>query len=375
MPVEFSALSADRKGKAASEQMSTRQSFGSPLAVNTRAAGLSMGGQQRVTTEILQRLGPVESIAPSRSLAGIKGHAWEQFVLPWRARGKFLWSPSATGPLAVRRQILTLHDVAFLDIPEFFAPKFVRFYSTLMPRLVRRVAKVVTVSEFSRRRIAATLGIDADQIEVISNGVCDQFHLYEPEDIAAVRAALDLPQRYLVLQATSDRRKNLPKVLQAWNDLQGELPEDLWLVVAGNLAREHVFGSLGNLSAGPRTRILGFVDEQYFAPLIAAAEGFLFPSLYEGFGIPILEAMSCGTPVLTSAATATQEIAGDAALLVDPASLRSIAEGIRELAADADLRARLKSAGLKHARKFTWDDAAQRYRQLFAEFGVHIAPP
>src|SRR6185437_5771692 len=166
---------------------------------------------------------------------------------------------------------------------------------------------VVTVSEFSRRRIAATLGIDADQIEFISNGVCEQFHLYEPEDITAVRA-------------TSDRRKNLPKVLQAWNDLQCELPEDLWLVVAGNLAREHVFGSLGNLSAGPRTRILGFVDEQYFAPLIAAAEGFLFPSLYEGFGIPILEAMSCGTPVLTSAATATQEIAGDAALLVDPAS-------------------------------------------------------
>jgi len=114
-------------------------------------------------------------------------------------------------------------------------------------------------------------------------------------------------------------------------------------------------------------RAVGYVAEEHMAPLMAGAEAFLFPSRYEGFGLPIIEAMACATPVLTSAATATQEVAGDKALLVDPRSVDDIARGIVTLSRDVDLRARLAAEGPRHAAKFAWEDVAQRYIKLFAE--------
>ena len=339
------------------------------LVVNSRVTSGAMGGQQRVAAEILKRLGSAESIAPKRPLSGAKGHLWEQLILPARARGKLLWSPSATGPLACVHQVVTLHDVAFIDTPEFFAAGFGRFYRELIPRLVRRVAKVVTVSEFSRQRIARAFAIDPAAIDVIYNGVSDNFRRYSRDEIAQTRAALGLEGRYLLLQATSDRRKNLHRALEAWKAAQDSIPADINLVVVGNLARAHVFGDVGAIAADPRTRLLGLVDEAHMGPLTAGAEAFLFPSIYEGFGLPILEAMACATPVLTSDATATAEIAGSAALLVDPLDVRSIAGGIVKLMTDEGLRVRLRGRGFERAGFFTWDDAASRYRALFARLG------
>ena len=343
-----------------------------PLAVNARVAAQAMGGQQRVTAEILKRLGPCEAIAPRRPLGGVKGHVWEQAVLPLRAAGKLLWSPSASGPLALPRQVVTVHDVAFLDAPEFFSRNFARLYSALIPRLVRRVAKVVTVSEFSRQRLAKHTGLDPGAIAVIGNGVSAQFRRYGADEIAATRAALGLPERYLLLQATSDRRKNLPRALEAWRAAQAGLDGDIVLAVTGNLARAHVFGEIGPLAEIPRTRLLGFVDEAHIGPLTAGAQAFLFPSIYEGFGLPIVEAMACGAPVLTSDATATSEIAGGAALLVDPLDVGSLAAGIGEIMKNGELRGRLREAGLIRARAFDWDDAAARYRDLFASLGAAV---
>ena len=107
------------------------------VVVNMRAAAFETGGQQRMTLELVERLGWLERLAPDRPLRGIKGHAWEQLVMPTRARGKLLWSPSATGAVSYARQIVTLHDLAFFDVPECFAPSFVLAYQTLIPRLVR----------------------------------------------------------------------------------------------------------------------------------------------------------------------------------------------------------------------------------------------
>ncbi len=342
------------------------------LAVNARVTAFSMGGQQRVTAEILKRLGPVEAVAPSRPLGGPRGHAWEQFVLPLRTIGKLLWSPSATGPIVKRAQVVTLHDVAFLDAPEFFSANFARAYRLLLPPLMKRAAKVVTVSEFSRRRIAHWYGLDPERIEIIGNGVGEQFRRYDSESIAATRAALDLPRRYFLLQATSDRRKNLSKALEAWASALPDLPADLHLVVSGNLARTHVFGNMGPIGDFPRVKLVGYVAEEHMGPLLAGAEAFLFPSLYEGFGLPIIEAMACGAPVLTSAATATQEVAGDAALLVDPASAQEIAAGMKALAGDSWLRTRLSAAGEQRAKLYSWDDAASQYRDLFQSLGADM---
>jgi len=338
------------------------------VVVNTRTTHGALGGQQRFAFEISKRLDGVECLAPKAPLAGAKGHLWEQAVLPLRARGRLLWSPSSTGPLLYRRQIVTLHDVAFIDCPEFFTRNFVRFYRAFIPQLVRRVAKVATVSEFSRQRIAAAFALDPAAIDVISPGVSDYFHRYGADEIARMRAALGLDKRYLLLQATSDRRKNLHRTLAAWKAAQDRVAPDIVLAVTGHLGRAHVFGDIGPIEADPRVRMLGFVDEAHMGPLTAGAEAFLFPSIYEGFGLPTIEAMACGTPVLTSDATATREVAGDAALLVDPLDIASIANGIVDLVGDDELRARLSAAGLEHARPYSWDAAAAGYQRLLAEF-------
>lgn len=344
---------------------------GARLAVNARVTAFSMGGQQRVAAEIIRRLGDIDLVAPASRLEGMKGHAWEQLALPARTVGRLLWSPSATGPLLKSRQVVTLHDVAFFDVPEFFSAAFGGFYRTLIPALLRRVEHVVTVSEFSRRRIIDLMGVDPERISIIGNGVTANFRPHKPDEIAATRTALGLPARYLLLQATSDRRKNLPRVLEVWRDVQARLPQELWLVVSGKLSGAHVFGDI-RLEEAPRTKLLGFVEDAHMGPLMSGAEAFLFPSLYEGFGIPIIEAMASGAPVLTSNASATGEVAGDAALLIDPSSHASIAQGIERLVADTSLRARLASAGLERAAAFTWDDAAARYRALFARLGANL---
>lgn len=342
------------------------------IAINTRVTAFETGGQQRVAAEIAKRLGPVTEIKPGRPLRGAAGHLWEQTMLPLRAGGRLLWSPSATGPVLYGRQVVTLHDIAFLDAPQYFSKNFARLYATLIPALARRVEKIVTVSEFSRRRIIDRVGADPAKVVVIGNGVAEDFRPQPPEAIACTRAALGLPARYFLLQATSDRRKNLAGALRAWRSALPSLPEELWLVVSGNPARAHVFGAAEATEPPPRTLFVGYVSDERLVPLMAGAEAFLFPSLYEGFGLPIVEAMACGTAVLTSDATATKEVAGDAAVLVDPAADASIAKGLVDLANDAALRARLSEAGLRHAACFSWDDAARRYLALFEETGCGV---
>jgi glycosyltransferase involved in cell wall biosynthesis len=336
------------------------------IVINSRVTAFAMGGQQRVAQEVMNRLPGAQALKPFRPLGGMKGHAWEQLMLPRLARGRLLWSPSATGPLLHRRQVVTIHDTAFFDCPEFFSPSFVRFYQALIPRLARRVAKVVTVSEFSRRRIAEWTGMKESDIGVIYNGIAPMFRRFAPPELEAARKALDLPGRFLLVQATSDRRKNLARTLDAWRSVVPDLPDDLHLVVSGNLGRAHVFGDASGINLdAPRLRTLGYVADKHMGPLMALAEGFVFASLYEGFGLPPLEAMACGTPVISGDATALPEVVGDAALLVDAASTEAIARAMRELSGNPDLRHKLRERGFARARPFTWDDAAARYIKVF----------
>ena len=336
------------------------------LAINARFTTQPMGGQQRFASEISSRLSDVSLIAPSRALGGTKGHLWEQCVLPLRARGRLLWSPSTTGPVLHGRQVVTVHDVAFLDIPECFSANFVKLYGALMPPLLRRAQHVVTVSEFSRGRIMERYRLSEDRVSVIYNGISAIFRPYEPAAVAAVRARLGLPDRYLLLQATADRRKNLAGALAAWGKAQTRLPEDLELVVTGRLASSHVFGKPADLPDVPRVRFLGFVDDADLGPLFAGALCFLFPSVYEGFGLPIIESFACGTPVITSTLTAMPEVAGDGALLVDPHSEDDIANAMVRLATDPRLRTTLAERGLARSTSFSWRRAADQYAALFA---------
>ena len=147
------------------------------VAINMRVAAFQMGGQQRAAAEVANRLAAAIEIKPKSPLCGLAGHLWEQLALPVRAGGRLLWSPSATGPLVYSRQVVTVHDVAFLDVPECFSASFRQLYAKLTPALMRRVAKVVTVSEFSRRRIIERTAVDPNKIVVIGNGVSNQFQI------------------------------------------------------------------------------------------------------------------------------------------------------------------------------------------------------
>jgi glycosyltransferase involved in cell wall biosynthesis len=346
-------------------------SNGSSLAVNARVTAFAMGGQQRVAHEVMKRLPDAALMMPGKPLGGIKGHTWEQTILPLRAAGRLLWSPSATGPLLYRHQVVTVHDTAFFDVPEYFAPSFVRLYQALVPRLVRSVAKVVTVSEFSRQQMAKRMGVPAEQIEIIPNGVAAHFTPSNPPALAATRGALDLPKRYILVQATSDKRKNLARTLDAWRAVASALPQDLHLVVSGNLSRAHVFGDAPDIDLeGPRIHVIGYVAEEHMGPLMAGAEAFLFVSLYEGFGLPVLEAMAAGTPVITGNTTALPEVAGDAALLVDARSMNAIGSAILDMIERPLLAQTLKMRGFQRARLFTWDKAAERYSAIFESLQV-----
>ncbi|HVY13416.1 MAG TPA: glycosyltransferase family 1 protein [Alphaproteobacteria bacterium] len=342
------------------------------LACNAKILAHRIGGVQRATAEILQRLGDdVRAIAPRRRLRGLQGVAWEQAALPCLLNGSLLWSPANTGPLVVQRQVVTLHDTAFLDHPEFFTPAFAGLYRTITFPLLKRALHVTTVSEFSKRQIVHHYRIPPEKITVAPLAAGARFKPQPPEIIAALRAKLGLPGRYFMAQAAcANRRKNLAGILKAWARALPDLSEDLFLVICGDAEPSPVFGKAETLPWPPRARKLEFVEENDLPAIMSGAGGFIFPSLYEGFGLPVLEAMACGTPVICSNATSLPEVAGDDALFVDPYSVDDIARALITLARVPDLDKRFSEAGLRRASKFSWDKTAATIRAVLDDYAA-----
>src|SRR5258707_8147845 len=165
--------------------------------VNLRTLGSQITGVQRYLLSLLPHLpSELSSVKPSRALHGIKGHLWEQFYLPTQLKHRLLWSPGNTGPLGVSRQVLTVHDAAALDHPEWFERKFTLWYSALLPRLIRKVRAIITVSHFSKERIVRLTGVDPERVNVIFNGVDKRFRPAGAEAIQAVKAKYDLDEPY-----------------------------------------------------------------------------------------------------------------------------------------------------------------------------------
>ena len=332
-----------------------------PIAVNARYRAHRLTGMQRYAMEITSRFSDLaDTVFPAKPLTGMAGHLWEQVYLPAAVRGRLLWSPNNTGPLATHRQVCTVHDLIPLDNPEWFSSRFSSWYRWLMPRLVHHVAHIIAVSEFTRCRILERFGVRPGKVTVIPNGIDERFSPRSSDEIAQAREELGIPDgRYLLFLGSLEPRKNIGRLLDAWQRVLGELSDDTWLVVAGARGRSEVFSDAQFRQMPPRVHLTGYVSDERLPALYSGALAVVYPSLYEGFGLPPLEAMACGAPVITSNTTSIPEVTGEAAILVDPTDPEQIGSAIFRVAADSSLRGELSRRGLERASIYSWDTSAR----------------
>jgi len=297
--------------------------------------------------------------------SGLHAHVWEQMRLPLALRKYDLdvfHTPAGGPPVTSIPSVTTIHDISPIVHPEWFAKRYVALYRLLTAHAVRTSDRIVTVSAFARDEIVGRYAAAEGKTVPIHNGVtprdCDEG---TPVDPLAGRA-------FLLFVGALNPRKNLRTLIESYRRYRDRTVEPQDLVLAG--PDRDVFAS-GGLQRTEGVRTLGFVSEAQLTWLYCNATAFVFPSLYEGFGLPILEAMSVGTPVITSDRGAMAEVAGDAALLIDPERPGSITDALDRITTETGLRARLASAGPARASEFTWADTAEEtmrvYRSVAAE--------
>ncbi len=327
------------------------------VVVNGRFLSRRITGVERYGREVLRRLGGrLRVVRPEGWADGAAGHLWEQVALPGLVGpDQILWSPANSGPLRVPNQVLTLHDLSPLEHPEWFRAGFALWYRLFVPLLARRVRRVVTSSAFVRAKLLRRFGLPGKHVAAIPGGV--DLAVFRPD----APRTLDLPPAYLLFVGSLQPRKNLAGLLEAWRLVQGAAPE-AWLVIAG--AGGGAFRRV-TLAAGGRVLFLGAVAEASLPGLYAGAALFVLPSFDEGFGLPVLEAMACGTPVAASNAGALPEAAGDAGLSFDPCDIPAMAEALRRGLTDESLQNELREKGLARARSFYWQNSADKLREVF----------
>jgi alpha-1,3-rhamnosyl/mannosyltransferase len=270
-----------------------------------------------------------------------------------------------TGPA-----VTTIHDLGWLHFPHTLKTATRRIMERGMPQTLRRAAHFITVSRFVAEELTREFGIQPDRISVTPLGVDSRFRPFDVVESRLLMDRLDLVHgRYLLAVGTLEPRKNLSALVNAYGGLPTRLQERVPLVLAGGRGWGEALGAhAARLQRAGRIRLLGYVSESDLVLLYAGAACFIMPSLYEGFGIPILEAMASGVPVVTSNRSAMPEVAGDAALLVDPDDITSIRDAVRQLLEDSSLCQRLVRAGLARASTFSWqqtvDSTLAVYRQI-----------
>jgi glycosyltransferase involved in cell wall biosynthesis len=343
------------------------------ILINARFLTQPTTGIQRFATEITRELldlrPDVALVAPPgridtagldpariRRIGRTRGHVWEQTDLPLfaRRRRSLLVTLASTGPIAYRPQISTHHDITWIRHPESFGRRFRAVYSLVVPRLIAHSDALLTVSEFSRGEIAGHFDVDPRRFTVIANGVDDRFH---PGDSPADRP-------YLLAVSSPNAHKNFGRMLAAFERFAATHPE-VELRVVGS--QTNSFAKQRYDDSPARVRFLGRVDDEELASLYRGALAFVFPSLYEGFGIPPLEAQQCGCPVIAARAASLPEVLGSSAVYVDPHDDEDLAAAMSRVVDDPTLRASLISAGRDNAARFSWRTSAQRVSAVIDE--------
>jgi glycosyltransferase involved in cell wall biosynthesis len=338
-----------------------------PVAINARAAVRSEGGGvERVARELVRRLPALRPdryrvLAPPSRLAHRAGHAWEQAVLPARARTeRLILSPANSAPLVGHRNAVFVHDLAPLIEPGWYGGAYGRWHRLLLRRVAAAARLAIAPSETVRGELIDILGMSRDRTTVAPLGVDAAFAAGIDADPLRHRLGLERP--YVLAVGTSVARKNLGLLDRAAPALADA---GLDAVIAGG---ERAYMRSDRSERGARR--LGYVAETDLPALYAGAAVLVLPSLYEGFGLPCIEAMACGTPVVATTRGALPETCGDAALYVDPTDAHGLAQACALAAHDTATSERLVAAGVARAATFTWDRTA---RQVDAAIGAALA--
>lgn len=304
---------------------------------------------------------------------------WQRLRVPlpvevFTGRLDVLHAPDFVVPPTRAPALLTIHDLSFLIYPQFAVPSMVRYLSIAVPRSLTRAAMVLADSEATRQDLARLLHMPPERVTVVYPGVSNAFQPLPPAVYEPVRRRLGLPDDFLLFVSTLNPRKNVVRIVEAFASLiaDGQRPA-LNLVLAGQRGwlYDEIFAAIERLQLGERVRALDFVDDSDLPALYNAAAACVYPSLYEGFGLPALEALACGTPLVTANNSSLTEVAEGSAVLADAEDVESIARGIAQVLDDAALRSRFRAAGLERAKQFTWEHAAAQvlecYQRLHAQ--------
>jgi glycosyltransferase involved in cell wall biosynthesis len=349
-----------------------------PIYINGKFFGQATTGAQRFATEMVLALdsllaggsevrscdfvllvpvGVGERVPPLKKIrivevCGFKSHLWEQISLPVFVRGAFLINLSGSAPLLKWKQIFTIFDAAIFDFPQAYSKIFLMWYYFLFGAQVRFCYSLVTISRYSRDRLCLHLNVKPERFELIPCGA-DHICRIESDDSILEKYGLQR-NSYLLAVGSANPSKNFSALIKAFSDLEDH--ESIRLVVVGG-SNPAVFVEQNVIDNFHIVRT-GRVDDSQLKALYTHARGFVFPSLYEGFGIPPLEAMTCGCPVIASNLNSIHEVCGDAIGYFDPTSIDSMKIALKRIIGDSSWREWLRAAGRDKVKKYTWEAAA-----------------
>jgi len=306
-------------------------------------------GIGRFAHEVVRRLGPYCSIGRDIPFLGV----WEPFQLSiklFQSDACVYFSPGYNPPLWSKIPVVfTIHDLIHLNVPDEGGVLKWIYYKWLVRPSIHRAFRILTVSQFSKKEIVRWSGVSPDKVVVVGNGVDEAF------SINGERHQPGFP--YFFYIGSHKPHKNLERIIRSF--LMSTIPEDVKLIIAGNLD-DNIRKMVLEQGGGERVNFSGIIPEEKLPSYYRGAIALLLPSLYEGFGLPIIESMACGTPVITSNVTAMPEVAGDAALLVNPYDTGAIAAAIEKIYREETVRNALREKGIHRARAFSWEKTAKQ---------------
>lgn len=279
----------------------------------------------------------------------------------------FVLPPTLSGT----RTLLTVHDLSFVRVPDSASPRLKSYLDVVVPRSVINADHVLADSYATKKDLVELYGVPDEKVTVLLSGVDSRFYQVKDSSVLMTTRTLynlDESSPYILSVGTVQPRKNYGLLIKALAQLRSK-GYDLSLVIAGGKGwlEDPIYQTLHDEQMENYVHFIGFADEEHLPALYSGACCLAFPSLYEGFGLPVLEAMACGTPVITSNVSSLPEVAGDAALLVNPYNLDELVHALQRLIDDNDLRQQLIERGLERVKQFTWVKAARQLRQIYAD--------